>query len=183
MEKEFKEKEEKEIFPKEIQTLIAGIFPNTRYFDVNFEHLQFQINVLRQNQEEFKKEMEFRFGLVDKKFEDVNRRFEVVNRRFEDVNRRFEETNEVIKEFKKDVDDRFEQVYEVIREFKTSVDKRFEQVDKRFEQIIASIDKLSDKLDNRDNELRGFTLKMFSIAIGVSVLGVLGAFFKIMGVF
>ena len=172
MEKEFKEKEEKEIFPKEIQTLIAGIFPNTRYFDVNFEHLQFQINVLRQNQEEFKKEMEFRFGLVDKKFEDVNRRFEDVNRRFEDVNRRFEDVNR-----------RFEETNEVIREFKTSVDKRFEQVDKRFEQIIASIDKLSDKLDNRDNELRGFTLKMFSIAIGVSVLGVLGAFFKIMGVF
>jgi hypothetical protein len=38
--------EKKEIFPKEIQTLIAGIFPNTRYFDLNFEHLQFHILTL-----------------------------------------------------------------------------------------------------------------------------------------
>jgi len=65
------------------------------------------------------------------------------------------------------VDKRFEQV-----------DKRFEQVDKRFEQIIASIDRLGDKLDHRDEKQRGFTLRMFTIAIGISIIGALGTFLK-----
>jgi len=73
---------------------------------------------------------------------------------------------------KSDMDKRFEQV-----------DKRFEQVDKRFEQIIASIDRLGDKLDHRDENQRGFTLRMFTIAIGISVIGALGTFLKSLGLF
>lgn len=146
--------EKKEIFPQEIQTLIAGIFPNTKFFETKFENLQIQIDMLRRTQEEFREElrdlkqdMNYRFAQVDKKFEQVDKRFEQVDKRFEQV------------------------------------DKRFDQVDKRFEQIIASIEKLSDKLDRRDTEQRNFTLKMFSISIAISVLGVLGAFLKIIGVF
>jgi methyl-accepting chemotaxis protein len=84
---------------------------------------------------------------------DVDRRFEGVNQRFEQVDKRFEE-----------------------------VDRRFEQVDKRFEQVIASIDRLADKLDYRDEKQRGFTLRMFTIAIGISILGALGTFLKSMGI-
>ncbi len=132
--------EKKEIFPQEIQTLIAGIFPNTKFFETKFENLQLQIDMLRRTQEEFREE------LRDLK-QDMNYRFAQVDKKFEQV------------------------------------DKRFEQVDKRFEQIIASIEKLSDKLDKRDTEQRNFTMKMFSISIAISVLGVLGAFLKIIGVF
>jgi chromosome segregation ATPase len=74
-------------------------------------------------------------------------------------------------DMKSDVDRRFEQV-----------DKRFEQVDKRFEQIIASIDKLTDKLDHRDERQRNFTLRMFTISITISILGVAGAFLKALGI-
>ena len=77
-----------------------------------------------------------------------------------------------LKDFRGDVDKRFEQV-----------DKRFEQVDKRFEQIIASIDRLGDKLEHRDENQRSFTLRMFTIAIGISVIGALGTFLKSLGVF
>ena len=150
--------DKKEIFPQEIQTLIAGIFPNTKFFETKFENLQMQIDMLRRTQEDFKEEMRdlrqdmnYRFMQVDKRFSEMK----------EDIDKRFEQ-----------VDKRFEQV-----------DKRFEQVDKRFEQIIASIDRLSDKLDKRDVEQRNFTLKMFSISIAISVLGVLGAMLKIIGVF
>ena len=125
--------EKKEIFPQEIQTLIAGIFPNTKFFETKFENLQLQIDMLRRTQEEFREEL---------------------------------------RDLKQDMNYRFAQV-----------DKKFEQVDKRFEQIIASIEKLSDKLDKRDTEQRNFTMKMFSISIAISVLGVLGAFLKIIGVF
>lgn len=83
---------------------------------------------------------------------DMKNRFELVDRQFDEVNRQLEQ-----------------------------VDKRFEQVDKRFEQIIASIDKLADKLDHRDEKQRGFTLRMFTISITISIFGVLGAFLKSMG--
>ena len=69
-----------------------------------------------------------------------------------------------------------------LKEFRGDVDKRFEQVDKRFEQVIASIERLGDKLDYRDERQRGFTLRMFTIAIGISILGALGAFLKSMGI-
>ena len=69
-----------------------------------------------------------------------------------------------------------------IKDFRGNVDKRFEQVDKRFEQIIASIDRLGDKLEHRDEKQRAFTLRMFTIAIGISILGALGAFLKSLGV-
>jgi methyl-accepting chemotaxis protein len=97
-------------------------------------------------------------GDVDKRFDniktDMDKRFEQVDKRFEQVDKRFEQ-----------------------------VDKRFEQVDKRLEQIIASIDRLGDKLENRDESQRSFTLRMFTIAIGISVIGALGTFLKSLGVF
>ena len=69
-----------------------------------------------------------------------------------------------------------------LKDFRYDIDKRFEQVDKRFEQIIASIDRLGDKLDHRDENQRAFTLRMFTIAISISILGALGAFLKSFGV-
>ena len=75
-------------------------------------------------------------------------------------------------------DKRFEQVDKQFEQ----VDKRFEQVDKRFEQMINSIDRLTDKLDNRDEQQRGFTLRMFTVSITISILGVTGIFLKTLGI-
>ena len=80
-----------------------------------------------------------------------------------------------LKDFRSDVDKRFDSA-------KSDMDKRFEHVDKRFEQVIASIDRLGDKLEHRDEKQRAFTLRMFTIAIGISILGALGAFLKSLGV-
>ena len=110
---------------KTVDVLVAHIIPTSKYFEARFDHMQGQIDGLKDN----------------------------------------------LKEFRGDVDKRFEQV-----------DKRFEQVDKRFDQVIASIDRLGDKLDYRDERQRGFTLRMFTIAIGISILGALGAFLKSMGI-
>ena len=162
--------------PNEVLTFIAGVFPNAKYFDARFDLLQVQIDEIKKNQE-----MD-RYQIRDFKA-DVDRRFSESDAKFEQVNKR-------IDEFKNDVDKRFEQVDKRFEQ----VDKRFEQVDKRFEQIIDSIDKLGnkldysieklgDKLDYRDKDQRNFTLRMFSIAVAISLLGVLGTFFKIMGIF
>lgn len=74
-----------------------------------------------------------------------------------------------------------------VKDFRGDVDIRFDTIksdmDKRFEQVIASIERLSDKLDYRDEKQRGFTLRMFSIAIGISILGAMGTFLKSLGLF
>jgi hypothetical protein len=98
--------------------------------------------------------------------------------RFDHMQGQIDHLSENIRDFRSDVDRRFEGVNQRFEQ----VDKRFEQVDKRFEQVIASIDRLADKLDYRDEKQRGFTLRMFTIAIGISILGALGAFLKSMGI-
>ena len=120
---------------------------------------------------------------LDKKTMDVlvaniiptSKYFEV---RFDHLQAQIDDFKVDLKDFRYDVDKRFEQVDKRFEQ----VDKRFEQVDKRFEQIIASIDRLGDKLDHRDENQRAFTLRMFTIAISISILGALGAFLKSFGV-
>ncbi len=120
----------------------------------NAKYFDARFDLLQVQIDEIRRNQELdRLSMRDFK-EDVARRFSEVDKRFEQVDQRFDEVN-----------------------------KRFEQVDKRFEQMIASIDKLGDKLEYRDKDQRNFTIKMFSIAIAISLLGVLGAFFKIIGIF
>ncbi|MBW2354983.1 MAG: hypothetical protein JRF51_17420 [Deltaproteobacteria bacterium] len=97
----------------------------------------------------------------------------------DDVDRRFDGIKSDMDQRLSQVDKRFEQVDKRFEQ----IDKRFEQVDKRFDQVIASIERLSDKLDYRDEKQRGFTLRMFSIAIAISILGALGTFLKSLGLF
>ena len=118
-EKEEKSEEGLTLDKKTIDVLVANIIPTSRYFEARFDHMQDQINGLKND----------------------------------------------------------------LRDFRGDVDRRFEQVDKRFEQVIASIERLGDKLDYRDEKLRGFTLRMFTIAITISIIGVLGAFLKSLGLF
>ena len=117
---------------------------------------------------------------LDKKTMDVlvaniiptSKYFEV---RFDNMQGQIDDLKGDLKDFRSDVDRRFDSA-------KSDMDKRFEQFDKRFEQVIASIDRLGDKLEHRDEKQRTFTLKMFTIAIGISILGALGAFLKSLGV-
>ncbi len=137
-----------------MDVIVAHIIPTSKYFETRFDHMQYQIDGIKDDLKDFRSNVDSRF--IELKT-DIDKRFEKVDDRFV--------------ELKTDIDKRFEQV-----------DKRFEQVDKRFEQIIASIDRLGDKLENRDERQRSFTLRMFSIAIAISIIGVLGAFMKSLGI-
>ncbi|MBW2100749.1 MAG: hypothetical protein JRG68_08375 [Deltaproteobacteria bacterium] len=139
---------------KTMDVLVADIIPTSKYFEIRFDHMQDQINRINNDLNEFRADVDKRFDAMKT---DMDKRFEQVDKRFDAI--------------KTDMDKHFEQV-----------DKRFEQVDKRLEQIIASIDRLADKLKYRDEKQRGFTLRMFTIAISISVIGVLGAFLKSLGV-
>jgi nitrate/nitrite-specific signal transduction histidine kinase len=145
-----------------MDVLVANIIPTSKYFEVRFDHMQDQIDGLRGDLKDFRSDVDKRFDSV--KSEMVNR-FDAIKL---DMNKRFDA-------IKSDMDRRFDAV-------KLDMDKRFEQVDKRFEQVIASIDRLGDKLEHRDEKQRAFTLRMFTIAISISILGVLGAFLKSLGV-
>ena len=148
-----------------LDMLVANIIPTTKYFESRFDFLQHQINELREGQKRLEDLMELRFGYVEKRFEQIDHRFEQIDQRFEQIEKRFEQ-----------VDARFNRITEDLKEFKRDVDGRFQQV-------ITAIDRLADKLDQRDEAQRRFTLKMFTIAISLSFLGVLGVFLKIAGVF
>ncbi len=106
--------------------------------------------------------------------------------RFDHMQDQIDDIRGDIKDFRGDVDKRFDDIKtDMDKRFdaiKSDMDKRFEQVDKRFEQVIASIDRLGDKLEHRDEKQRAFTLRMFTIAISISILGALGAFLKSLGV-
>jgi len=190
-----KENDKNAVFSTDIQMLVAGILPNVKYFESRFDEFSRKQDEQREQLKEFKlvvdkkfeesrRDMLERFKQVDKRFEQVDKRFEQVDKRFEQVDKRFEQVD---KRFEQ-VDKRFEQVDKRFEQ----VDKRFEQVDKRFEQIITSIDKLTDRFnvfievnyqqaEKRDEKQRRFTLYMFSIAITISVMGVLGTFLKVLG--
>ena len=91
-----KDAEVREKLPSEIYALFAGVFPNTKYFDAKFDYLQVQIDELRRNQDvirddlkEFKKDVDYRFGVVDRRIgelkDDMNSRFEQVDKKFDIV--------------------------------------------------------------------------------------------------
>ena len=84
--------------------------------------------------DDFRNDVNRRFGAVDKQFEAVDRRFETIDRRFETIDRRFDA-----------VDRRFE-----------NIDKRFDAVDRRFDEIRADIRLILNKLipesKNKDSD-------------------------------
>ncbi|MBC2695809.1 MAG: hypothetical protein HF982_11150 [Desulfobacteraceae bacterium] len=182
MENEVKQQEQIKL-PQEFQSLIAGFFPNTKYFDSRFDLLQVQIDESRRNQEQIKDQLRDFKGDTDKRFEqakdqlkdfkgDADKRFEQVDKHFEQVDKRFEQ-----------VDKRFEQM-----------DKRFEQVDKRFEQVDHRFQRLEDKIDNLIERIdvkvdsglkenRNLTVRLFTFALSFSLVAVVGMFGKLFGLF
>ena len=185
---------------KGMEMMIAGFIPNTRYFDSRFDLLQVQIDLMQKGQTEIKSQIIRLEDQVERRFErsdevlkefknDVDKRFEksdqnlndfklLVDKRFEQVDKRFEKADQHLNDFKLLVDKRFEQVDARFEK----VDKQFEKVDKRLDQIVTSIERLTEKLDHRDEKQRGFTIRMFTVAITVSFLGVLGTMLKLIGI-
>jgi len=173
----------------DIQMLIAANLPNTKYFDSRFDHLQFQTEELRSNQDVFREQlrdlkldMDRKFSDMDRKFSDMDRRFTDIDRKFSDVDKHFDTSRQDMLDRFNQVDKRFEQVDKRLDETQRDMKERFAQVDKRFEQVIVSIEKLGTKLDKRDEQHRAFTFRMFTLAISISIFGVLGVFIKTLGI-
>ena len=148
-----------------IDLLIANVIPTTKYFESRFDHMQFQIDRVNHDINIFKLS-------VEKSFDNVEQRFKAMQ---VNMDQRF-------KAMQVNMDQRFEAMQVNMDQRFEKVDQRFEKVDQRFEKIIFSIDRLTDKLDGRDERQRNFTLRMFTIAVSISIIGVMGAFLKAIGI-
>ncbi len=95
MENEVKQQDQIKL-SQDFQALIAGFFPNTKYFDSRFDLLQIQIDESRRNQEQIKDQLKDFKGDIDKRFEQVDKRFEQVDKRFEQVDHRFQRLEDKI---------------------------------------------------------------------------------------
>ena len=148
--------------------MVSNMIPNMSYFESRFDILQNNYEEVRRNQDNFREQ------LRDMKL-DMDRRFNesrsYIVERFAQVDKRIDDTRSEMLERFSQVDKRFEQV-----------EKRFEKVDKSLELIIKSIDKLGDKIDQKDERQRKFTLRMFSIAMSVTGLSIMGVLVKILNI-
>jgi len=68
-----------------MDVLVTNIIPTTKYFESRFDHMQYQIDQVKDNQVSMQTSIDKRFEQVDKRFEQVDKRFEQVDKRFEEV--------------------------------------------------------------------------------------------------
>ena len=148
-----------------IDLLVANVIPTTKYFESRFDHMQFQIDRVNHDINTFKLS-------VEKSFDNVDQRFDAIQ---SNMDQRFEKVDQKFEAMQGNMDQRFEAM-------QVNMDQKFEKADQRFEKIIFSIDRLTDKLDGRDERQRNFTLRMFTIAVSISIIGVMGAFLKAIGI-
>ena len=161
--------------------IVSNIIPSTKFFEYRLNNTDSMI-------EKLTIDMDNKFAGMDNKFvamqTDMDKRFDLMQT---DMDNKFAA-------MQTDMDKRFEQV-----------DKRFEQVDKRFDAMSSDfkdMDRKFDKkfdqlfllLENRDKEMRNmiydnakeqrdYTRNMFTASISISILGILGIFLKMAGVF
>ena len=131
-----------------------------------------------------------RFEQVDKQFEQVNKRFEQVDKRFEQVDKRFEQVDKSLEKIIASIEKLNDKIDLSVEKLNDKIDQKIEKLTDNFDQKIEKlsdnldqkIEKLSEKIDQRDERQRKFTLRMFSIAISVTGLSVMGILVKILNI-
>ena len=132
---------------KSMEVLIAKFIPTSQYFEARFDHMQYQIDELKDGVKNLRLDMNVKFEQVDKRFEQVDKRFEQIDTRFEQVDKRFEQ-----------------------------VDKRLEQINDKLDRLLERIDVKIDRglAENRSATFKLFSFAMIFSAI--SMAGLLGKF-------
>ena len=162
---------------KTMDVLVANIIPTSKYFEVRFDHLQYQVGELKAGQKNLLEVMDKRFTAMqsdmDRRFtamqDDMDKRFEQVEKRFEQVEKRFEQ-----------IDKRFEQVDGRFASLKADMDKRFQQVDDKLDKILDRIDR---RIDEGLRENRAQSMRMFTFAMTFSAISMIGLVGKMMKLF
>ncbi|MGM0519845.1 MAG: hypothetical protein ACQERD_09415 [Campylobacterota bacterium] len=181
-----------------MDVLVANVIPTTKYFESRFDHMQYQIDEIKNSQVAMQSSMDRRFEKVDERFDsmqsEMDKRFEKVDERFDsmqsEMDKRFEKVDERFDSMQSDMDKRFDSMQSDMDKRFEKVDERFKQVDKRFEQVENSINNLALKIEKLTNAQettirdyiierdrfydKKFTnLRMYNIAIIALVSGVI----------
>jgi len=122
---------------KTVEVLVAQIIPTSKYFESRFDHMQYQINEIKEDIKQLDARMEKQFTAVRGEISDLEGR---MNQRFEQVDKRFEQ-----------MDKRFEQVED-------KLDKLIERIDRRIDEGLR---------ENRSQMVRLFTFAMTFSAISM----------------
>ena len=167
------EEKKLELNKESIDVLVTSIIPTTKYFESRFDHMQYQIDEIKESQKSILINMDKRFEQVDKQFnamqQNMDKRFNAMQ---QDMDKRFNAMQQ-------DMDKRFEKV-----------DKRFEQVDKRFNDVTDSIHLLTLRIEelaksqettirdyiierDRHYDMKFNNLRIFNITIITLVAGVI----------
>lgn len=134
-----------------MDVLVANVIPTTKYFESQFNHMQYQINEIKDNQKKFEEHVDKRFEHVDKQFAEVKE----TQRKFEErVDKRFEQ-----------VDKRFVQVEQSISGLTLEVRNLSAKIDVSVRDYIIERDRYYDTKFNN--------LRLFNIAIIIGVSGII----------
>ena len=158
---------------KTVEVLVAQIIPTSKYFESRFDHMQYQINEIKEDIKQLDARMEKQFTAVRGEISDLEGR---MNQRFEQVDAQFVAVRGEISGLEGRMNQRFEQV-----------DKRFEQVDKHFVQVEDKLDKLIERIDRRIDEglreNRSQMVRLFTFAMTFSAISMIGLVGKMLKLF
>jgi predicted nucleic acid-binding Zn-ribbon protein len=183
---------------KTVEVLVAQIIPTSKYFESRFDHMQYQVNEIKEDIKQLDARMEKQFtavrgeisdleGRMNQRFEQVDAQFVAVrgeisglegrmNQRFEQVGKRFEQ-----------VDAQFVAVRGEISGLEGRMNQRFEQVDKHFVQVEDKLDKLIERIDRRIDEglreNRSQMVRLFTFAMTFSAISMIGLIGKMLKLF
>ena len=157
-----KEEDGLKLDQKTMDVLVANIIPTSKYFEIRFDHMQEQINELKDGQKELKSDIHKLDEKFDKKIDELDKKIDtkIDNLKIE-MDKRFDE-------FKIDIDRRFEQV------------KKFGSIENKLDLLIEKVD---TKIENGLRESRSLTVRLFSFAMLFSAISMVGMFGKIIGIF
>ncbi len=150
------EKDEKNLTLNQetMDILVANIIPTTKYFESRFDHMQYQIDEIKDWQKSFEVKVDNRFDemtkYVDNRFDEMKK---YVDERFEQVDKRFEQ-----------VDKRFEQVNESIVKLTFKIEELTKAQEVTVRDYIIERDRFYDK---KFNNLRMFNIATISLIAGV----------------
>jgi len=152
------EEKKLELNKESIDVLVTSIIPTTKYFESRFDHMQYQIDEIKESQKSMLINMDKRFEQVDERFntmqQNMDNRFNTMQ---QDMDKRFNAMQQ-------DMDKRFNAMQQDMDKRFEKVDKRFEQVDKRFEQVDKRFEQVDKRFNDVTDSIHLLTLRIEELA-------------------
>ena len=141
-----------------IDILVANVIPTTKYFESRFDHMQYQIDEIKNNQVTLRQDIDKRFDEfalnIDKRFDEFS----------SNIDKRFDEVNKNHIALKQDMDKKFDQVNESIMNLTIKIEQLTKSNETSVRDYIIERDRHYDK---KFAQLRTFNIAIVSLVAGV----------------